>query len=176
MGSELSRSESEGLDDSDVPGRPPTRENQRTHRVRGPIPESAWASMDTVDIVAEMQLRVPTCETIPSFIRGRATLAFRLVLEELAAAYNVQSELRVSRAWKVFILMWRCLLRRAASDGEQGKQEFEERFSLFERGEWMALLSQAREAHAELRQARSARQLSTEERLDRAVRRVKGKQ
>ena len=57
-----------------------------------------------------------------------------------------------------------------------GQQEFEERFVLFERGEWLTLLGQARGTHAELRRTRSARQFSIEERLDRAVRRVKGKQ
>eukprot|EP00973_Karenia_brevis_P087354 12109960-Karenia_brevis.AAC.1 len=32
--------------------------------------------MDEVDLVMEMQRRVPTCESIPAFARGRARFAF----------------------------------------------------------------------------------------------------
>ena len=36
------------------------------------------------------------------------------------------------------------LLRRADGEGEAGKEEFEERFRMFEAGEWSTLVEQAR--------------------------------
>ena len=87
--------------------------------------------MDEVNIVAEMQKKVPTCESIPHFIRGRAQFAFKVVLEELRDAYTARCDVRVRRAWKIFLFMRRLLLRHAAHEGEEGDQSAASNVTIF---------------------------------------------
>ena len=85
------------------------------------IPAEAWAQMDEINLKEELLLRVPTCINVPAMCRGRATAALIAVSEELAnASIEDHTSPRASRAWKVFILMWRMLLRRTNQGGELG--------------------------------------------------------
>ena len=72
--------------------------------------------------------------------------------------------------------MWKMLLRKASRQGEQGRDEFNDRCLRFERGEWNFLLASARQASIQNR-THPRRILNEEEiqsaKLEKAVARVR---
>ena len=114
------------------------------------IPEAAWASLDAVDLVAELQNPVPTLQDIPPFMRAAVRGALVRALRRLRSDYattNAGDFSATSRAWKLFLLSPRMLLARPAHQGADGRAELLERAAAFDRGDWLQLLAAARASH-----------------------------
>ena len=114
------------------------------------IPEAAWASLDAVDLVAELQNPVPTLQDIPPFMRAAVRGALVRALCRLRSDYattNAGDFSATSRAWKLFLLSPRMLLARPAHQGADGRAELLERAAAFDRGDWLQLLAAARASH-----------------------------
>ena len=80
------------------------------------------------------------------FMRAGVKQAFSLALAAMRAAYNPEGRRTTShrgatttRAWKLFVLTSRMLLRKTAAKGEEGKSEFLARVREYMAGRWVAL-------------------------------------
>ena len=65
----------------------------------------------------------------------------RLALSEAEAGHRAGDEARISRAWKLFLLLPRILLHRPPRGGKISKGKLLERFTEFSRGQWIQLLT-----------------------------------
>jgi hypothetical protein len=84
-------------------------------------------------------------QDVPRFCRGRFRSALTTALEQLTKAYNdPDDEAGRTRAWTLFVLMPRMLLHRPPCRGKAGKQVISQRFDLFEEGDWVRLVADAR--------------------------------
>ena len=106
--------------------------------------EETWASLDTVDLRQHLLTKVGTAQNIPHIFKGRFRAVMITALERLSTAYTREGgTLDQERAWKLFILCPRMLLRRCAAKGAEGKAELLRRFRLFEEGAWQQLAEEA---------------------------------
>ena len=64
----------------------------------------------------------------------------RLVFEEILEGHEVFSNTRMSRGWKLLMLLPRMLLHRPSRGGCVSQKQLEERFRRFQEGEWLSLL------------------------------------
>ena len=56
----------------------------------------------------------------------------------------MEVHVRCINAWKLFVLLLRLLLHKARRGGEAGQRAFHTRIGVFDRGDWLALLNDAR--------------------------------
>lgn len=103
-----------------------------------------WARLDLVSLTEEFSHPVATTQAIPRCARAGLLHAFVLPLRVLAQPRA--TALQTERAWKLFLLVPRMLLRRTASSGAAGRAEYQRRLAAFNAGEWPALLAEARAA------------------------------
>ena len=111
------------------------------------IPATAWAALDAVDLVAELQNPVPTLQDVPPFMRAAVRGALVTALSRLRSDYATATAgdyAATSRAWNLFLLSPRMLLARPAHQGADGRAELLERATAFDRGDWLQLLEAAR--------------------------------
>ena len=97
------------------------------------IPATAWAALDAVDLVAELQNPVPTLQDVPPFMRAAVRGALVTALSRLRSDYATATAgdyAATSRAWKLFLLSPRMLLARPAHQGADGRAELLERAAL----------------------------------------------
>ena len=92
----------------------------------------AWVALDRVDLASALRQRVKCVQRLPAFLRGNLRNAYHNVLEEVALAYQAVSDQQLERAWQLLVLMWRMLLRRTATQGAAGREEFNARLHKFE--------------------------------------------
>ena len=75
----------------------------------------------------------------------------RLAFEEILEGHEVNSNTRMSRGWKLLMLLPRMLLHRPSRGGRISRKQLEERFRRFQEGEWLSLLREGQgccsEAH-----------------------------
>ena len=91
-------------------------------------------------------------QDVPPFLRAavRSALVHALTELRMAGTLNLaesEAAARASRAWKLFLLVPRMLLTRAAQQGSQGRAELLERAAAFQRGEWTQLIRAAQPSH-----------------------------
>ena len=72
----------------------------------------------------------------------------RLALQEILNGADREDDIAQCRGWKLFLLLPRMLLFRPPRGGLIPKQQLQNRFSLFSRGEWEQLLLQSEECVA----------------------------
>ena len=80
--------------------------------------------------------------SVPRVLQGPYTAAVRLSLQEASQAQQDGDQARLSRAWKLFLLLPRMLLWRPPRGGLVPKRHLESRLRLFVAGEWTELLQQ----------------------------------
>ena len=84
------------------------------------IPATAWAALDAVDLVAELQNPVPILQDVPPFMRAAVRGALVTALSRLRSDYATATAgdyAATSRAWKLSLLSPRMLLARPAHQG-----------------------------------------------------------
>ena len=96
----------------------------------------------------------------------------RLALQEILSGADREDDTAQCRGWKLFLLLPRLLLFRPPRGGLIPKQQLQNRFSLFARGEWEQLLLQSEECGAAaskaLQRKRRTQTDTPERRADRA--------
>ena len=107
-----------------------------------PFPPSAWAWLDDISLHHEVQVRLPTLQSV-CFLTPGARRAF---LAALTAIADARSPPGCLRAWKLFLLLPRLLLTRSDAIGVQGRAELLHRLKLFWRGSWAELHRLSRRA------------------------------
>ncbi|CAE7573040.1 unnamed protein product, partial [Symbiodinium sp. KB8] len=130
--------------------------DQRTDVPECPPPATAglrgWEQLDAIGLADELRHPVPTMQDVPPFLRAavRSALVHALTELRMAGTLNLaesEAAARASRAWKLFLLVPRMLLTRAAQQGSQGRAELLERAAAFQRGEWTQLIRAAQPSH-----------------------------
>ena len=105
--------------------------------VRHRWPNRCLRTLDGINLASELRHGVRTVREPPRWFREPLRGAYKMVLEEWAAA-------RSDAPWKLFALLPRMLLRPTSPHGANGKAEFLERLRRFRAGDWASLLEEAR--------------------------------
>ena len=82
---------------------------------------------------------------VPAVIRGAFRAAVIVALQEIVSGEEANNNLRIVRAWKLFLLSPRMLLFKPARGGAVPKRKLEGRFKQFQDGEWLSLLTESSE-------------------------------
>ena len=106
------------------------------------------ASLDLVDPKEVFESRASVMRTVPLFLRGAFSAAMRLALQQIISGREAHDPVLVSRAWKLFMLMLRLLLFRQRRGRYVPKEQLQDRFRQFERGEWLQLLRVSQDVSA----------------------------
>ena len=106
----------------------------------------AFASLDGVSLRDVFDSRAVVMQSVPFFLRGAFRGAVRVSLQAILRGYEQRSELRITRGWKLFMLLPRLLLFRPRKGGKVPKKALEERFQFFQEGRWLELLAFCRES------------------------------
>ena len=146
-------------------------------QVRARAVAVGMASLDGLDLHAIFRRRAVVMRTVPTFLKGVFTAAFRVAFDECIAARAHGDETWEVRAWKLFLLIPRMLLHRPPRGGLVPRKRLEERLRSFEAGEWESLVLQSipgaeQAANASARRRRRERTGDVERRAARAVRLV----
>ena len=94
------------------------------------LPEEAWATLDAVDLSAELRRPVPTLQDVPPFMRAAVRRALGAALTRIRESSDPVG-LPACRAWKLFLL---ALLARTDERGAQGRALLLARARAFEQG------------------------------------------
>ena len=134
---------------------------------------AGFRMLEGVSLTEIFHRRACVMRSVPIIVRGAYRMAMRIALQEVVTGRAENSEVRVSRGWKLFTLLPRLLLHRSPRGGLVPKRQLEERFRLFQQGEWAELLvrSASVDAQAHLlssRRRRRQQQDTEERRCDRA--------
>ena len=78
-------------------------------------------------------------------------------MTEVYLGYAARDELRVTRSWKLFLLLPRMLLHKPARGGLIPKGKLTERFNLFSQGRWEDLINASQQCDAEASKASTRR-------------------
>ena len=119
---------------------------------------TAFRQLEMVDLSVEFARRGNVMKTVPGFFFGPFRNVLRVALEEATIGSVVEDLARQERGWKLFLLIPRLLLHRGPRGGLIS-HKLSQRFELFARGDWMALLraSQLCDEQAAVARRRSLR-------------------
>ena len=81
---------------------------------RAPTLRHAFRNMDDVDVERIFSLRASVMRSVPRFLHGPFRKAMKMVLEEIMASVE---DVRVTRGWKVLLMLPRLLLHRPPGGG-----------------------------------------------------------
>ena len=113
---------------------------------------AGFESLDEVDLVSIFNRRANVMRSIPHVLKGPYVSAVRIAIREALEARVGGNELKLTRAWKLFLLLPRMLLFRPPRGGKIPKPQLLERFAKFQRGQWSELVEEgailAEEAHS----------------------------
>ena len=96
--------------------------------------QEAFASLDVVELKSVFSRQAPF------ILKGAFRSALRTALDEVIAGHDQGNESRMTRGWKLFMLLPRLLLHRPARGGMVPREKPEERVSCFQEGMWLRLL------------------------------------
>ena len=111
----------------------------------------------SVDLESVFSQRACVMKAVPGFMRGAYRSAMRLALAEIDEGRAHNMNLRMSRGWKLFLLLPRLLLFRPPRGGKIPKAQLHRRFEAFARGEWASLMDCGQECTSRGAQASSRR-------------------
>ena len=113
---------------------------------------AGFESLDEVDLVSIFNRRANVMRSIPHVLKGPYVSAVRIAIREALEARVGGNEVKLTRAWKLFLLLPRMLLFRPPRGGKIPKPQLLERFAKFQRGQWSELVEEgailAEEAHS----------------------------
>ena len=122
-----------------------------------PAIRAALRSLDEVDVQHLFRDRAVVIKSLPSLIRGAYKSAMRMALREAADRASARDEVRLCRAWKLFLLLPRMLLHRPPRGGFIPKCQLSERFARLSRGQWIELLLATQTSSEDARRAQFRR-------------------
>ena len=96
--------------------------------------KDALVSLDVVDLQSVFRRRACVMKSCPKFLVGHH------IQSSNACCDDGSDELRCTRAWKLFFLLPKMLLHRPPLGGLLPKPQLLDRFSSFNRGQWINLL------------------------------------
>ena len=111
----------------------------------------------SVDLESVFSQRACVMKAVPGFMRGAYRSAMRLALAEIDEGRAHNMNMRMSRGWKLFLLLPRLLLFRPPRGGKIPKAQLHRRFEAFARGEWATLMDCGQECTSRGAQACSRR-------------------
>ena len=97
----------------------------------------AFSSLDAVSLITVFERRAHVMRSVA--MRS----AIRVALQEIISGAESQSELRMTRGWKLFMLLPRMLLFRPFRGGMVPRKQLEARIRLFQDGQWLQLLAES---------------------------------
>ena len=115
---------------------PNTHTEEPTHHHRH---QSAFHSLDQVDLQKALEQKYCGFQTPPSFLKGRLRQALTFALEAIMQAHTQEQTVR---AWKLWMLLPRMLLHRPPGTRTLSKPEWRTRIANFQQDEWILLLRQ----------------------------------
>ena len=95
--------------------------------------QSRFIALDTVNVREIIAVRACVMKAPPAFL-GAYKSAMRLALKEIVSGMEMQNQLRISRGWKLFVLLPRILLFRPARGGKVPKNHLLDRLQKFANG------------------------------------------
>ena len=102
-----------------------------------------FESLDEVHLVSIFNRRANVMGSIPHVLRGPYASAVRRIAIPLGLEARVGgNELKLTRAWNLFLLLLRMLLFHAPRGGKIPKPQLLERFAKFQRGQWSELVKE----------------------------------
>ena len=111
----------------------------------------SFGLLDEVCLKDEFNCRAHVVRVVLFVVTKAFRGAMRLVFEEILEGHEVNSNTRMSRGWKLLMLLPRMLLHRPSRGGRISRKQLEERFRRFQEGEWLCLLREGQgccsEAH-----------------------------
>ena len=102
--------------------------------------QEALVSLDTVDMCHMFSVRAVVMKSPPKFLRGAYRAALRIALREICEGASMGDEAKQIRGWKLLLLLPRMELFRPPRGGLIPRQRLFDRFTLFNRGDWIQLL------------------------------------
>ena len=93
---------------------------------------AAFAKLDHIDLKEIFSNRAAVMRSAPSFFRGALRTTMRVALTEFVKGTDEQSNVRMMRGWKLFLLFPRLLLLKPLRGGLVPKKTLEARFHLFQ--------------------------------------------
>ena len=99
-------------------------------RVRAPV--RAFASLDAVNLVDLFDDRARVMRSVPHVLKGAFRMALRVAFQEIFDGTEANSEARVVRGWKLFLLLPRMLLFRPLRGGVVPRKKLESRIRQFQ--------------------------------------------
>ena len=93
--------------------------------------QSGFIALDTVNVRKVIAVRTCLTKVPPAFLRGAHKSVMRLALQEIVSGMEIQNQLRISKGWKLFILLPRILLFRPARGGKVPRNQLLDRLPKF---------------------------------------------
>ena len=118
---------------------------------------AAFRILEGVSLVEIFHRRACVMRSVPFVVRGAYRMAMRIALHQVVTGRDQNSEVRVSRGWKLSTLLPRLLLHRPPRGGLVPKRQLEERFRLFQQGDWRELVARSSSIDAQAHQLSSRR-------------------
>ena len=109
-------------------------------RVRAPV--RVFASFDAVDFSDLFERRAKVMRSVPHVLKGAFRMALRVACQEIQEELEANTEVRVVRGWKLFLVLPRMMLFRP-SRGGVSRKKLESRVRQFQEGDWMSLLRES---------------------------------
>ena len=98
-------------------------------RVRAPV--RAFANLDAVNLVDLFDHWARVMRSVPHVLKGAFRMALRVAFQEIFDGTEANSEARVVRGWKLFLLLPRMLLFRPPRGGVVPRKKLESRIKQF---------------------------------------------
>ena len=152
---------------SNAEGEPPTQREGTLPSQAQRLTLAHWVQLDQVTLADHFKKRVRTLENVPRAFRGRFRSALLSTLDRIAEAEEEGQPVLLERAWKLWCLLPKMLLRVPQGSGKEGRKELQNRFAMFWAGEWLQLLEEEEET------GRPPREDTLQRRLQTATKKVK---
>ena len=110
-------------------------------RVRAPV--RAFASLDAVDFSELFERRAKVMRSVPHVLEGAFRMALRVACHEILEGMEANSEVRVVRGWKLFLVLPRMMLFRPSRGRTVSRKKLESRVRQFQEGDWILLLRES---------------------------------
>ena len=103
---------------------------------------TAFASLDSVNLLDTFNDRLRLMQTVPWVLRGAFRSAIQEALQEVVAGSAANDELKATRGWKLLMLLPRMILFRPSQGGTVPRRKLEARITAFHQGAWLELLAE----------------------------------
>ena len=136
------------------------------------LTQAGFVALDLINVRDVFTHRACVMKVPPAFLRGAYCSAMRLALHEIISGMESDNQVRITRGWKLFILLPRMLLFKPPRGGKVAKNKLLDRFTKFAQGQWLELLSASAEASKSAADIRARRSRTRMDPMDQRVQRA----